>query len=306
MIKLLAVFITLTASSMTAVAAWDRGGTVIDKALLVSMSVVIVIAVHLLPALSRRPAAWLVWAGCLLCAIYGHLTFLIHASQRAGDNLAQHSSLSVGTERQIEITREALAQIKARPVATVAAELAQESDKRTRAALTVEIAEGKKAEALRDGLVKLSGVSTEAQVTGAADPATAKLAAATGLGESTISVVIGLTFSMLIELIGALVWVEALRSSRVSSVKVATVTTNVTPVTSSAATPVTTDVTESVTIVAGNETPHTTTYVSDHVTTLQEAIKFGECKGTVASIREFLGCSQSKAMELRRELASAT
>ena len=69
MIKPIALFVTLTAAAMASVAAWDRGGTGIDKGLLVAMCVVIVLAVHLIPALSRRPIAWAVWTGCLLCAI---------------------------------------------------------------------------------------------------------------------------------------------------------------------------------------------------------------------------------------------
>lgn len=284
MIRMLAVFVTFTAASMTAVAAWDRGGTGIDRALLVALSVVIVLAVHLLPAMSRRPSAWLVWTGCLLCAIYGHLTFLTHASLRAADNRAQQSSLAVGTERQIATTREALDGIRARPVATVAAELAQSDDRRERAALREEIAEGRRAEALRDELVRLSGVSTTAQVSGAADPVTARLAVVTGYSESGVAVVIGMTFAILLELIGALLWCEALRPSD-----------------------------ESVTIAdleridtQPRVTEDVTHPVTDTLTTIQAAVKAGQCRETVASIREHLGCSQARAMEIRRELVAAS
>lgn len=282
MLRLLAVFVTFTAASMTAVAAWDRGGTMIDKALLVAMSVVIVLAVHLLLALSRRPAAWPVWAGCLLCAIYGHLTFLTHASLRAGNVRAQQSALTIGTERQMEETRDALAEIKARPVATIAAELATTSSWRERAALRAEIAEGKRAEALRDELVRLSGVSTTAQVSGAADPVTARLAAVTGYSESGVSVVIGMTFAILLELIGALLWYEALRRPD----EAATITSTYEE-----------DIEERIAATV-------TDAVTDPVTALLEAIKAGQCRGTVAGIRAFLGCSQARAMELRRELVA--
>lgn len=277
--KTLAVFVTFTAASMTAVAAWDRGGTLIDKALLVAMSVVIVLAVHLLPALSRRPAAWLVWVGCLLCAIYGHFTFLTHASLRAGDNRVQQSALVVGTERQIGTAREALAEIKARPVATVAAELAQSIDKRQRAALREELIEGRRAEALRDELLRLSRASTTALIARTTDPVTARLAAVTGLTDSGIAVVVGMTFSILLELIGALLWYEALRHV---SEDMADIKARVTEIENSVTEPIT-----------------------DTVTTLQEAILSGKCRGTVSSIRAFLNCSQARAMELRRELVSA-
>lgn len=284
MIRILAVFVTFTAASMTAVAAWDRGGTGIDRTLLVALSIVIVLAVHLLPAMSRRPSAWLVWVGCLLCAIYGHLTFLTHASLRAGDNRVQQSALVVGTERQIGTAREALAEIKARPVAIVAAELAVSSDRRERAALREEIAEGRRSEVLRDELVHLSGVATTAQVSGAADPVTARLAVVTGWSESAVSIVIGMTFAILLELIGALLWFEALRPCEedVTIEGVEEISIRL---------PVTEDVTHPVT---------------DTLTAIQAAVRAGQCRETVASIREHLGCSQARAMEIRRELVAAS
>lgn len=336
-IKALATFVTIVAALMTAVAAWDRGGTPLDKGLLVAMSVVIVLAVHLLPAISRRPSAWLVWTGCLLCAVYGHLTFLTHASQRASESLAQQSVLKVGTERQFDLTKEALAQIKARPVAEVAAELAVTQDKRARAALTVEIAAGKKAEKLREDLVRLSAVSTEAQVNGSVDPVTQKLAELFESSQGAVSVVIGLTFAMLLELIGALLWVEALRPSAKNAEKVSDVTLPVTrptvvsdtPVTRSATTtatslvtPVTTQTKSNATLpatpaVTQNEshaetfatsqeiptaTPTESAPENSNVTSLKSAIEAGKCKATVNGIRAFLGCSQSRALELRRAL----
>lgn len=44
----------------------------------------------------------------------------------------------------------------------------------------------------------------------------------------------------------------------------------------------------------------------DPVTDLRQAIDAGRCKPTVAGIRSFLGCSQAKAMELRRALLVVT
>ncbi|HQS59940.1 MAG: hypothetical protein B7Y56_03290 [Gallionellales bacterium 35-53-114] len=274
MIKPIAVFVTLTAAGMTALAAWDRGGTLLDRLLLVSMAVVIVLAVHLLPALSRRPAAWLVWAGCLLCAVYGHLTFLTHANLRAGDLRASQSSLSAATERQIDLVQASLSHIQARPVATVAAELAASKSWRDRAALKVEIAQGKRGEQLRDELGRLSQLATTALVTEAADPVAARLGVVTGWSESAVTVVIGLTFSILIELVGALLWFEALRLP-------------VTPASPSQPAKEQ-DITEEITAV------------TDDITRVTAAINSGECKPTVGGIRVFMACSQTRAMELRQ------
>ncbi len=300
--KHVAVFVTLTAACMAAVAAWERGGTLLDRVLLVSMSAIIVLAVHLLPALSRRWIVWPVWMGCLLCAMYGHLTFLIHASVHAEENRAQHSALTVGTERQIEVVRESLGRINVRPVATVAAELAVTRDSRQRTALRAEIAEGRRAEALEDELVKLSGISTVARSTRANDPVTVSLAEVTRYSDGAVTVVIGMTFSILIELVGAMLWYEVLRNPDRGAGQPRNVMTD--------------DVTEGVTFpdeavtgfIRTNDPFITgasavTTELTGQVAPVINAIKIGECRPTVAGIRKYLGCSQARASELRRELA---
>lgn len=55
-LKHVAVFVTLTAACMAAAAAWERGGTLIEKVLLVSMSAIIVLAVHLVRLLHPTTA----------------------------------------------------------------------------------------------------------------------------------------------------------------------------------------------------------------------------------------------------------
>ncbi|OIR08849.1 hypothetical protein GALL_88420 [mine drainage metagenome] len=300
--KNVAAVVTFTAAGMAAAAAWERGGALIDKVLLVSMSAIIVLAVHLLPALSRRWIVWPVWMGCLLCAMYGHLTFLIHASVHAEENRAQYSALTVGTERQIEVTRESLARISARPVATVAAELAATHDSRQRAALRAEIAEGRRAEVLDDELVKLSGTSTVARGTRETDPVTVSLAEVTGYSDGAVAVVIGMTFSVLIELVGALLWYEVLRHTDRGEGQ--SWNANTADVTEGVTSPV-----EAVTGLIKTEAPviadtsAVTTELSGQVAPVINAIKVGKCRPTVAGIRKYLGCSQARASALRRELA---
>jgi hypothetical protein len=97
------------------------------------------------------------------------------------------------------------------------------------------------------------------------------LAAVTGWNEAQVAVAIGLTFSILLELIGALLWYEAMRRDTV-----------IAPL--------------------SNGTTCVTQPVTDIVTMLRVAVTAGECQKTVRGIREFLGCSQAQAMELRREL----
>jgi hypothetical protein len=299
--KHVAAFVTLTAACMAAVAAWERGGTLLDKVLLVSMSSIIVMAVHLLPALSRRLIVWPLWMGCMLCAMYGHLTFLIHASVHAEENMAQHSALTVGTERQIEVIRESLALINARPVATVAAELAVTRDSRRRTALRAEIAEGRRAEALEDELVKLSGISTVARSARETDPVTASLAEVTRYSDRAVAVVIGMTFSVLIELVGALLWYEVLRQTdRGAGQPRNSMTDGVTEGVTFTEEAVTGFTRTEDPIITG--TSVLTTELSGQVAPVINAIKIGECRPTVAGIRKYLGCSQARASELRREI----
>ena len=345
----MALFVTVVAIMMTGVAAWDRGGNDLDRALMVALSVVIVLAVHLLPAISRRSIAWVVWAGCLLCAIYGHLTFLVHSNQRASQHLSEVSTLTVGTENQIKAAREALAEITARPMAVVAAERANTKDLRIRHALNIELSQAQKAQQIRDDLRKLESDSTQAKVNGAVDPVTQKVAEVLGVTEAQVSVVIGLTLALLLELIGAVLWFEALRgepekvmaaaggsneeigvTQPVTKIVTPAVTQSVTKSKSSATRKIVTPVTPAVTqesnddatLITQSVTTESITPVTfenqkvSNATQFQEsnkedsefeslklAIQTGQAKSTVSGIREFLGCSQTKAMELRRALA---
>lgn len=263
MTRALASFVTLTAMAMASAAAWERGGGSIDRALLVALSVAICAGAHLLPAVSKRKMAWLLWVGCLLGTIYSHLVFFTHTSLHAVEVRAQQSSQVAGVQKQIEAVREALSGISARPVSVIAAELAVTNGWRKRRALEAELSEAKRAAGFRDALVRLNGKATEAGVASATDPVTERIASVTGSSESSISLLIGLGFAILLELVGALLWVEVLRP----------------------------------TLTSANSKPS-----RDPLAEMRAAIDAGKLKPTVAGIRSFLGCSQAKAMELRRSI----
>jgi len=265
---LLAIAITLTAMAMASVAAWDRGGTWVDRVLLVALSVVICAGTHLIPALSKRKLAWLLWTGCFLATVYSQLSFLTHASIRAGGDRAQHSVQVQGAEQQIEAVRGALAGIVARPVAVVASEITITESWSKRNALKLELTEARRAAALRDELVKLASATTSAKVMNAPDPVTNRIASVTGSSEASISLLIGLGLSILMELVGVMLWCEVLRLP--------------------ADTPA---------VVSAQATSE-----NNPVDDLKAAIQSGQCKPTVASIRGYLGCGQARAMEMRRML----
>lgn len=229
----LAVFVTFVGCAMAADAAFDRGGTPMDKVLLVSISVIAVLGVHLMPALARnRAVAWFIWSGCLLGAIYGHVTFFMHSTLRAGEVRATQSMQTVGAERQIAATKEALSEITARPITEVTAQLSTETNSRVRSALRTEVAEGKRAELLRDELVRLEATRTSAVQSVSADPVTGAISSFTGWSAEKVMVGVGMFYALLVELVGAFLWVEALRqeSSKTTVTASATQPSNVTKV----------------------------------------------------------------------------
>ena len=296
-IRFLAVLITVTAALMAAIAAINRGGTFVEQGLLVVLSVIMVLGVHLLPAISRRVPSWVLWAGCLLCAIYGHLTFLTHSTLGAGQARVQQSVQLAGTQRQIDAVRESLGAISARPVTIVAAELAQTKDWQARIALKEELSQAKRADSLRNELMRLNEVAAGAVTANSADPVISRIMAVTGFSEAGVTLGIGMLFSVLLELVGTFLWFEALkdRPSMTSLICDPMSDPMDKPqVTHSVTTGVTTSVTRSM-------TTHVT-QVMDDAARLREAIVNGECRATVASIRAFLHCSQNRAMELRREM----
>jgi len=270
----LAVLITLTAILMSILAALHRAGTFPEQILLMAISVIMVLAVHFLPSISRRFPAWILWSGCFACAIFGHLTFLTHSALDASQNRVQQSVQVRSTDAQIKAVKDALSAISARPVAVVAAEMANTDDWKRVVALREELRQSKRADGLRDELVRLSAVTADAVVANSADPVTSRIASITGLSEAGITITIGLLFSILLELTGAFLWFETLRRQPVTL-------------------PVTT-VTESVTTQV--------TARSADLSRLVEAIQARQCRTTVRSIRTFLHCSQQKAMMLRREI----
>jgi len=202
---------------------------------------------------------------CLMGAVYSHITFLSFAKLRANEERSQYSVQKRGVEREIEATHAALARIEARPVATVASELAVTKGWSRRNALEEELSEALRASALQEELIKLTSKATEVEVTGSEDIVTSRIAKVTGSNQDSIELAIASTFSILIELLGAFLWRETIKRK--------------------------------------NEVPvldRQITSESKSQIELEIAIATGMIKPTVKAIRTFFGCSQSKAMELRR------
>jgi hypothetical protein len=312
MLVVLATFVTFIACAMAADAAFDRGGTVIDRVLLVAISIIAVIGVHLIPARAgRSPVAWMIWIGCLAAAIYGHMTFFSHSSLRAGEVRVAESAQMAGTERQIQVIRDSLAVIQARPIAVVTDQLAGENNQRVRSALRTEIAQGKRAEALRDELARLEASRTTTIETESVDPVPSTIASLTGWSSQKVMVAVGMFYALLVELIGAWIWGQALSKKETAEHASEHVPEQV----SNNRNIINQDVSKSVAevseqqIPSNRNVPTSNRNVPEHVIdpeleVLMKMVREGKFKPTVRNIREHLECSTERAMELRNAVAA--
>lgn len=267
----LAVVTTAIGLGLAATSAWHRAADTIDRTLLVGLAVIAVAAVHLLPALIRRWAVAPLWVLCLIVALWGHIGFFTRALEEPG-----RSKVQANTSQQAQAIDEALATIKARPIAIVAKQLANTQDPSRREALQTELDESRRAAALRDLRVSLSNDSDGWRP----DSATTTIANALGVPPSAVNVLAGMAMALLVELLGVLLWMEVLRPSR-----------------------------RVVATVSNRTVPPPRAQPLEHtadLARLRTAVALGLCRSTVADIRTFFRCSQAKANSLRRQLVSAT
>lgn len=96
----LAMAATATALSISALAGWQRGGSLAERLVWVSISLVLVVSAHVLPAFAQgapvivRCVAWSLWAACMATACYGHATFFVLAQRHAGELRASSLTMS--------------------------------------------------------------------------------------------------------------------------------------------------------------------------------------------------------------------
>lgn len=287
----LAVGVLLVALGMAAVSAWGRGFGLLDKSLMVALAVAVVAGVHLLPALCRSLAIWPLWLACFVVAVYGHAGFLLQAGERVATARHAPQAQAQALIEQREAIGQALANIKARPVAVVAAQLARTHNPNRRQALSIELGQAHKAAALRDELVTLAQKRAEdARHGGVTDPVTKGVAAVTGLSVQAVTLTVAMVTAALLELVGVVLWRAALRPEPVAKPEL------VAPVAAQAV-----NVGHAPVMVATAQ-PEPVQAPADPVALLREAVGRGEVALSVRDIRRFLSCSQARASELRREL----
>ncbi|KAA0090993.1 hypothetical protein CIW54_02090 [Paraburkholderia sp. T12-10] len=333
---MLAVGATGTALSLSILAGWQRGGTLPERVVWVAIGVVLVVSAHLLPALLResplvvRGIGSVLWIACLATACYGHATFFLLAQQHAGNRRVAtavippapaHSLTVVMAERAVVVRQ--LEWANARHCSRDCARLAARRTTLTARldALNAEADDVRRIEARRDRLTLRDDALR-------ADPVTSRLAALLGTTVARVDLLSGLAFAAILEGTACLMWTIALLSSplpaSVAAVTDEVPTTVVAPVENTAhATPQSigtvavshSDETvsrESVTrghpaptdSHAPRDDPITATpNESPDIAQLVQAVEAGRIRPTVAEIRRYLGCSQSRAIALRRQLA---
>ncbi|MBL3963136.1 hypothetical protein H3O04_11560 [Burkholderia sp. KCJ3K979] len=325
---------TATAIGLSAVAGTQRGGWESERALLIAMGVVLVVAAHLIPALTRGKSAparligFAIWAAAMAATCYGHATFFVFAASHAGDDRASHVTAAPVTASRDPVTI-------ARDRAAIAGKLAQAQAERCRRACPdlqarrarlageIQALDVESDMAARDS-ARRDRVTVERDAA-ARDPMTAAL----GLS----SVVIGMLFAAVLEGVACLCWTIALAP--------ADVTAAVTPMTKRAAnsddakpppdrlatggfvatTPVhapahlphehvvPNSIAERISQSAlnkANQKRHSQVVtVARSDTDLERAraaVEANQLRATVIEIRKFLGCSQSRAAAVAKQL----
>ncbi|PHM20685.1 MAG: hypothetical protein CK604_07175 [Curvibacter sp. PD_MW3] len=298
-----ALAVSSLAISMAISSAMQRATTDHDRVLLASLSVVIVMAVHLLPTLLRvrHPLVlWPVWVLCLALAGFGHASWFYRAAESAAEARQAGSAAALAVAQQRLAIEQALGTIKARPVAAVAAQLARTTDPDRREVLALELSEARRAAGLRDRLVSVAGYTSDTPRTRSTTGEYVGSTQSEAGGRIDIQLVMSVVAALLIEVLGALLWSAALSGD--DDDEEATQ-----PVREPAPTVVQQVVNALVPIMSGpghDSGASGGVVVVDELADLRSAIARGECRSSVRGVMQYMGCGQKTASRLIRSLST--
>lgn len=292
----LALAATGTALCLSTLAGWQRGGWLVERLAWVAIGAVLVLSAHLLPAMGKlaRPAVrrvgGLLWVACMVAAAYGHATFFLWSQQHAGEAraavvavtnvTAAESPLLPASGRPLSVIAAerakvvaALAAVNARPCQgdCPGRQVRQAGLTATLDALDVEAQEARRREAAADRQQEAERRVATRRHAERHDPVIAMLAAWFGVTPAPI------------ELLGALVLAAALEGVACYGWFLVLV----------AHPP-----------LVAERVRDSHTAPDTELSRLHRAIADGQIRPTVVEIRRHLGCSQAKALELRRQLAA--
>lgn len=307
----IAVTATATAIGLSAVAGMQRGGWESERALLIAMGVVLVVAAHMIPALTRGKSAparligFAIWAAAMAATCYGHATFFVFAASHAGDERASHVTAAPATASRDPVTI-------ARDRAAVAGKLAQaEAERCRRACPELQARRARLAgeiQALdveRDMAARDSAKRDRATVE---RDAAARDPMAVALGCSPL--LVGMLFAAVLEGVACLCWTLALSPiEQVMShvTRAAPASETVTPGIEGTEIPAKRISQASANAVPTEKAtkPAPPVATESDIDRARAAVEANQLRATVIEIRKFLGCSQSRAAAVAKQLKQA-
>jgi hypothetical protein len=311
---LLAFAATGTAACLSIVAGWQRGGWPAERALWIVLGVVLVISAHLLPALSRgsrwplRCVGGALWIGCTFATCNGHATFFLMAQQHAGA-LRAATLPDAPPVTPTATAGRSLTRVTAERAAVVAQLVTVKTLARQRVlsarleALDAEAGEVRREQAAIDRARTLEDRTHAERDTARNDPATARIAALLAVPVARVDLLSGLLFAAVLEGVACFCWLLAIRPRETAAAR-DSIPEGVTQPVTAPVTPGQTNVTAGATGEFSDADTRAPADLADDAARVQSAIATGRLRGTVAEIRRFLGCSQARASELRRQLAN--
>jgi len=332
---------TATALCISVLAGWQRGGWFSERVAWVAIGAVLVVSAHVLPALCRtapmmvRVVGGGLWVVCMAVTCYGHATFFLLAQEHAGARRV--AALPVVVVPAVPVISP-MGRSTARALPIIAAERADVTAALSRAntrrcigdcpalrvsrvslaakldALDVEADEAKRRQVSedreREETERVTAARDALRDSARDDPVTSRLAILLGVTAARVDLVSGLVFAGVLECVACLFWFLALGlpdSTREptpahdpvtdTSRDASSVTPGSSPVTASRAgvMPSHPAVTPAGTATAGQP--------ATELVKLAQAVQARQVRATVADIRRHLGCSQARAVALRRQLA---
>lgn len=228
----LAFCATGTSAWISIVAGFERGGTTAERAAWAAVALVVLLAAHLLPALTRgepmqiKLPALMLWVVCLVGTGYGHATFFLAAQQHAGAQRAgaveiarpnAQTQAEPGRPREVVARDQArvtqlLANARAESCATRCAQLRarREALAAQLTALGVEAEMAQRREQAADRMEAERQLTRERQDKARIDPVTSRVAQLFALSRDGVDLAIALLFGLLLECVACLGWLQSL------------------------------------------------------------------------------------------------
>ena len=262
-----ALTITSAAVLIAVASGLERGSTLFDQVIFVTLAVSVTLLANLLPALIQTKLALLVWAFCLVVSFYGYMVYFTSSQFRTGEARAEHSLVadsSLDRLADLKLSRDA---IQSRSVSLIANDLSVTTESHKRAALLLELQEAKRKITLQKQIdVLRESIGKERDFVSHNDVVTKTL----GVTGGTFSFIVAFMMSLVVEVSGAILWYHLFHTkpSEMEETK--------------------------------SDLVHKA--VNQDLDQVMQAISSGKCQKSQRAIRKYLGCSQSRATELNRQV----